>query len=234
MTMFSIVVGSCLAAALWIVPTRRGAPQRGTYRPPERASTTAGGMRHGWQARGRRREDPRDDAAHIGAALTSVAARLRAGQSPERAWTDVAEGLPPRLGSALGAFTRSQRQRSAGFAMDSPALAAALAATDLAHDLGAELAGVLETAAQGIEESARAHAERETALAGPRATARLLLALPGLGLVVGTLIGARPWELLTTTVWGGLLLITAAGLVATGRAWIARLTAQAEAEGAVS
>lgn len=236
MTRICIIAASVLIAVLWLVPGHRDGLPRGV---PQHTvlgwvPTGSGRVRSWWQTRRRRREDPRDDAARIGAALTSVAARLRAGQSPERAWEAVAEHLPCRLGSADGALARPRAQHRAGpgTAAGSPALAAALAATELAHDLGAELAPVLEAAAQGIEEAARAHGERETALAGPRATARLLLALPVLGLVAGTLIGARPWELLTTTIWGGAILMAAAGLVAGGRAWIAHLTAQAEAEGA--
>lgn len=232
-------MASCLLAALWLVPLRGSPPARGTA-PHAHSGASRGWIpgavgiraRRRWGRR-RRSKDPRDDAALIGAALTSVAARLRAGQAPDRAWEAVAATLPARLADSIGQMVDHRLQSRTGRGgAGSPALAAALAATHLAHVLGAELAPVLESAAAGIEEAARARAERETALAGPRATARLLLALPALGLIVGALIGARPWELLTSTIWGGLLLLTAAGLVLLGRWWITRLIARAEQEGA--
>src|SRR5699024_2848891 len=118
--------------------------------------------------RGSQRGHERDEAARIGAALTSVAARLRAGQSPTEAWRAAAKQLPTGAARELEALVGGPAadpgaRAGAGRGQVSGALHAAQAATALADDLGAELAPVLETCAAGIEESARAEAERTAA-----------------------------------------------------------------------
>lgn len=180
-----------------------------------------------------------DDAALLGAALTAVAARLRAGQTPHAAWAASLEGLPGRIAQGLEAVGADAMMCSAhprgGRAEHPPpgrqiagALRAAQAATQLAEDLGTELAPVLHACAEGIEESARASADRVAAFAGPRATARLLLALPIASLIIGSLIGARPLELFTSSAWGAALAGAAGALLLAGRWWIRRLLHRAE------
>lgn len=208
----------CSAAALWVKPTAR-APAPNPRRP-------AGAWIGRRLRRSRQRGQGRDDAAVIGAALTSVAARLRAGQGPDSAWGEVIATLPEHLATRMMRLGQTHTASQAETATGS-ALHAAEAATRLAQELGTELAPVLEACAEGIEESARAAAERDTAFAAPRATARLLLALPLAGVVLGAVMGARPWALFTSSLWGGLLAVTAAVLLLVGRWWIARLLERA-------
>ena len=95
--------------------------------------------------------------------------------------------------------------------------------------------GALATALDRIASTLRAQelARRRVALelAAPRATARLLAALPALGLVIGSASGADPLGVLIGTPWGWGLL--AAGLVLdmAGLAWVGRIAHAAERSG---
>jgi tight adherence protein B len=60
-------------------------------------------------------------------------------------------------------------------------------------------------------------------LAGPRATAAVLTALPGLGVALGELIGAAPLAVLRSGVLGQLLVVLGVGLAAAGSAWTDRI-----------
>src|SRR5699024_12878945 len=94
--------------------------------------------------------------------------------------------------------------------------------------LGSEFATVLVLCAAGSESSARAEAVRSAAFAAPRATARLLLALPLAGIVIGSLMGAAPIGLFVSSIWGALLHVSAGVLLLLGRIWIQRLLQRAE------
>lgn len=217
-----IVLALAGVALPWLAPARPGEVRgRGIKVVSDRLSRLGA----------RRGRSGRDDAALIGAALTSVAARLRAGQSPAAAWTEVAATLPAHLAATIrtlaeGAVAPGDDRFAPGGVFDG-----AVAATRLARELGAELAPVLEACAAGVEESARARAERAAALAAPQATAKVLLALPLVGIAVGALVGARPWQLFTTTIWGGGLLLGAAVFVGLGRWWISALIGRASRAG---
>ena len=56
-------------------------------------------------------------------------------------------------------------------------------------------------------------------LAGPRATATVLTALPVLGILLGELVGAGPLQVLRSGVLGQALVVAGVGLAAAGAAW---------------
>ena len=60
-------------------------------------------------------------------------------------------------------------------------------------------------------------------LAGPRATAAVLTALPALGIALGELVGAGPLAVLRSGVLGQLLVVVGVGLAAAGAAWTERI-----------
>ena len=64
-------------------------------------------------------------------------------------------------------------------------------------------------------------------MAGPRASTAVLAALPGFGLLLGELSGARPLHVLSGTPPGQVLLVAGAALVCAGLLWTERLTGQA-------
>lgn len=92
---------------------------------------------------------------------------------------------------------------------------------------GAPVAGVLERLAATLEAEQDAAALRETALAGPRATVRLLNWLPFLGLALGIFMGVDPLAVLLGGPRGWMLLAAGLVLVLAGRAWSARMIAAA-------
>lgn len=97
------------------------------------------------------------------------------------------------------------------------------ACLDVAEASGCPLAEVLTRFAAQLEAEDDAEAARQTALAGPRATVRLLTWLPFLGLGLGLLLGVDPAAVLLGTPVG--MAALAGGLVLTlaGRIWSSRL-----------
>ena len=93
------------------------------------------------------------------------------------------------------------------------------AAWSLAERHGVPLADVLARVHDDIRWRVRFGASVQALLAGPRATAGVLTALPGLGVALGQLLGADPIGVLRAGPLGQVLLVVGIGLVAAGRAW---------------
>ena len=98
---------------------------------------------------------------------------------------------------------------------------------EVAEASGCALADVLTRFAAQLDAAEDAEAARETALAGPRATVRLLSWLPVLGLGIGTLLGVDPLNILLGTPSGLAALAAGVVLAATGRMWSNRLVRSA-------
>jgi tight adherence protein B len=99
---------------------------------------------------------------------------------------------------------------------------------DVAEASGCPLAEVLTRFAAQLEAEDDAEAARQTALAGPRATVRLLTWLPFLGLGLGVLLGVDPAGILLGTPLGVAALAAGLFLTAAGRIWSSRLVRAAE------
>ena len=95
---------------------------------------------------------------------------------------------------------------------------------------GAPLATSLERAAEHAEERIDALLGRQSALAAPRATGRILSWLPLLGLGLGVLMGSDPVGVLTGSILGALTGLLGLGLAFAGRRWTAALVHRAEVE----
>ncbi|MBB6404857.1 hypothetical protein [Arthrobacter sp. AZCC_0090] len=97
------------------------------------------------------------------------------------------------------------------------------ACLDVAEASGCPLADVLARFASQLEAEDDAGDARQTALAGPKATVRLLTWLPVFGLGLGMVLGVDPWGILLANGVG--LAALAAGIVLTvaGRIWSSRL-----------
>ncbi len=93
------------------------------------------------------------------------------------------------------------------------------ACLDVAEASGSPLAAVLARYALRLETELDAIAVRETALAGPKATVRLLSWLPVLGLVLGMIMGVDPLAALFGGPIGWASLLTGAALMVVGRCW---------------
>jgi tight adherence protein B len=100
-------------------------------------------------------------------------------------------------------------------------------AWSLAEQHGIALADVLDAVRWDTEHRVRFAAEVQARLAGPRATAMVLAALPLLGVVLGQAMGAAPLRVLCDTAAGHLLLVVGTALACAGVWWSARLISRA-------
>lgn len=165
-------------------------------------------------------------------AIARVAQRLSvllaAGVSPASAWGYLDDpdfdGLCARV-AADGDIAAAAEQ------LDEPERSAWLglaAAWRVASDMGAPIAPSLAQFAVGLRSLADAQRETEVALAGPIATGRLVLALPVVGILLGTVLGFDVLRTLFTTVPGIACLGVGAALLLIGRRWTRRMVTAAQ------
>ena len=146
-----------------------------------------------------RRAKGRGKRADMGMLVAETATRLRSGATPEGAWRQTleraglgahadldADGVPAAL-RKLWLAPRWRRTVGEEVRLGVPP---AIAVCRMSKLTGAPTADVLESCAAGITEAGEAAAARRVAMAGPKASARILALLPVLGLCVGTMIGA--------------------------------------------
>lgn len=165
----------------------------------------------------------REDAGRVQVVITQVAGLVRSGMPPALAWASVDVATVPDGSPRTQDLVRLTRDPSQAHAV--------VAACRLAQEVGAPVAPVLDAVVAALVASAEAAAERDTALAAPRSTARLLLWLPVVGAVLATVLGAGPVRLLLDG--GPAATAPVAGMVmlALGRAWSRRLVLSAAATG---
>ncbi len=155
--------------------------------------------------------------------VIDVATAVRAGISPDRAWTaaGVACGPSgvPALVDVIGAGI------SPGDAH------AVVSGCRLAHQLGAPLAPVLEGIGVLLDEQAELAGDRAATAAGPRSSIRVMTWLPLACLGVGAAMGADPVHVLLTGGPGRVAFATGALLLWTGHRWARALVRSAERAG---
>lgn len=162
--------------------------------------------------------------------VTALAGELRAGLPPPLALRAVASTVDGPLAATLvGAASTAALggDAAASLLTDQSTVDAGLsrvaAGWRMSARCGASLGDVLERI-EGDLRAERAHQRRvEAELAGPRATALLLAALPVLGLALGASMGARPGHVLLHTLPGQLALMLGTVLDALGMWWTARI-----------
>lgn len=181
----------------------------------------------------------------FGVVCASVAARVRAGEAPARAWaselgsrrTDPVTGTEhPGVEYAAGEQPDTEHPGGVGglpvglvaLVGRSPGADAALVATRVALRSGAPLADVLDAVSVAVAEAEAAEADRRRARAGPATTARLLGWLPLGALLLGAGLGADPIEVASRGGVGLASLVAGAGLMVLGRWWARSLVRAAE------
>lgn len=183
-----------------------------------------------WAAR-RAGADAEARLAALAEALGALAAELRAGRALDEAARGAAGACSDReCGAALVRAVRAPGAVGSGGG-DPPAggneLAAELGRLSAAVVLSGRTGCSLATVVTAVEDDLRARLRRRRALlvatAGPRSSARLLAGLPVLGLAMGSGIGADPWQVLTETGPGQVLLVGGVLLEVAGIAWTNRL-----------
>jgi tight adherence protein B len=113
----------------------------------------------------------------------------------------------------------------------SEGLRLAAACWSVAEQHGGALATALDRVASTLRAQELARSRVALELAAPRATARLLAALPVLGIVIGSASGANPVGVLIGTAWGWGLLGAGLVLDLAGLAWVGRIAHAAERSG---
>uniref|UniRef100_UPI001F16EA43 type II secretion system F family protein n=1 Tax=Puerhibacterium puerhi TaxID=2692623 RepID=UPI001F16EA43 len=170
---------------------------------------------------------PDGGAVQVRVVVAQVAALLRSGAPPGAAWSR-ATGVP-----VDGAGVPDEEALAAVVGGPEHARSVA-AATRLALEVGAPLGRVLEAVSDTLVAEAEAQAERDAALAGPRATARVLQWLPAAGALLGWVLGADPVATATDGGAGSAAVGLGLVLLAAGRWWTGRLVAAARRAGEVS
>ncbi|GAA3632538.1 hypothetical protein GCM10022223_58460 [Kineosporia mesophila] len=179
----------------------------------------------------------RNDAARL---CGRVSALSRAGVPPGRTWEVLAAGRGPdaRVAATVAGMlavggTTAEGLRLAAGGCEGPGVEALewLAATaEVVRRSGAPAAAIFDGIGDGLLAQIAESDEREVALAGPRTTARVLAALPVIGLLLGAVLGVNTLGVLFGTGAGLACLLGGAGFWWVGRRWTARLVRSASRE----
>lgn len=154
-----------------------------------------------------------DDPLAVARALDRVAVLVAAGVPPPRA-----VALATGAGPVAGARPASSDDRS-----EVDGVLAVAART------GAPVVPALRALAGSLRDRAAAERAIRTALAGPRASARVVLALPAFGVLLGSAWGVDTIGVLTRTPVGWCCVLVAAALVVVAVRWSRHLLAEASA-----
>lgn len=202
---------------------------------PPTAVLAAGIVIAGLVVRQRRRrsaERRRSEGHLVAGALETLIGELRVGAHPVRAFTVAAaestgpvdESLRAVAARALLGADVVDGLRSAAAQSEVPVYWLRLAVFwELAIQHGLPMSVLMQAAHRDIIDRQRFSARTQAALAGARATALILAGLPGLGVLLGQLIGADPLRFLFGRGVGGGLLVAGVGLIAAGLVWANRI-----------
>jgi len=172
----------------------------------------------------------RNDAAQL---CGRVSALSRAGVPPGRTWEVLAagRGADARVAETVAGMlavggTTAEGLRLAAEEGSGPGVEALLwlaATAEVVRRSGAPAAAIFDGIGAGLLAQIAESDEREVALAGPRTTARVLAALPLIGLLLGAVLGVNTLGVLLGTGPGVACLVSGAGFWWAGRWWTARL-----------
>ncbi|GGO69709.1 type II secretion system F family protein [Nonomuraea cavernae] len=167
----------------------------------------------------------------------SLAAELTAGRTPGEALTRAVaavdfpdpETLRPLVAAAKDGGDVSAALRAVAPAQGGEGLCRLAASWDIGVTAGAGLSALVERIGRTLR-AAQAHRQDVAAqLAGPRATARMLAALPALGLLMAGALGMRPLHFLCGSLPGFACLVAGLALDACGLWWTHRMALHAQA-----
>ncbi|PRQ12167.1 hypothetical protein C1Y63_02320 [Corynebacterium sp. 13CS0277] len=161
------------------------------------------------------------DADALAGLLTTLAAQLQAGSPPGAALQHTAARLPPGTPEQLARLFRAAAAQPAAaadiFTSHPSAHVTRLGVLwATASRAGIPTAHLLTCVRNQLDAHTRHQRATHAQLQGAKATAWILTALPGLGMLLGHGMGAHPWEFLTTTTLGSGLLLTGTALSCAG------------------
>ncbi|OLT48402.1 hypothetical protein BJF85_12870 [Saccharomonospora sp. CUA-673] len=226
----AVLVGAAIAVH---VRTRRRSSRdvRAMARTAQTLRAMAGDLRAGAHPAHAAETAAQDADPDVAAVLAATAATARLGGEPELVRSrapDVATDAA--VGTAAGAVGRTTSDSSASHSVpdretvSAAALRRLAAAWSLARRHGLPLADVVDAVQRDVESRARLAAQLDARMAGPRASALMLAALPVLGVLLGEGMGAAPLTVLSTTAAGQVLFVVGAGLLLAGVGWTAAIT----------
>ena len=174
--------------------------------------------------------------AGVAAITERLAVMLSAGIPPTGAWEYVAEFVENPIPSLLIAkHPEPQELADALMAIVEPlpatersAWRGLAAAWSIAMTAGAPLAPVLTAYAESLRSLASVQRDIDVALAAPVATARLVLTLPPIGILLGFALGFDTLGVLFGSVVGWVCLLAGAALLIVAVRWNKRLVARAQ------
>jgi len=154
--------------------------------------------------------------------VPAVALRAAAGSCPVLAEADAASSM----GAPVPGVLRRQAEQDGQSGLRDLARA-----WEVASASGASLTGTLEQVAAGLTADQSLQAVVGSELAAPRATGKLMAALPALGIAMGYLIGGDPLRWLTKGPSGWACLLAGVALACCGVLWIEALARRASDQG---
>ena len=187
-------------------------------------------------------------AEHLAAITQQLAVLLEAGVTPTSAWVYSAEmiaepGPDDAVVAVRAEMLRSIAQdvatgRAPGEAIreaqgsrgleEHRAWASVAAAWTVATAAGSPLAPTLHALAGSLRDTAQTSRDLQIALAGPRATAKLVTLLPVIGILFGAALGFDTFHTLLATPFGWACTVVGVGLMLVARCWNKRLLRSAE------
>lgn len=228
--MINALAALCSAAAVWTLltpPTAARRLDRLVIRP---AADPLRFVRSRAEALRERRTRPHRWRVSVIELCDAMAAELAAGRTSDEAFTAAATVLDPHVSEKLLDLPRPPPGHLGELAAQPGAEGLRLLAAcwHVGSERGGTLATVLDGLAAALRDEEAQRQDVSVQLAGPRATARLLAALPVLGLAMAAALGAHPIPFLCGTLPGAACLITGIALNLTGLYWTRRLARSAE------
>ncbi|TYB49160.1 type II secretion system F family protein [Actinomadura chibensis] len=228
--MNTTLVSLCAAVAVWMLLTPSPAAIRLGRLVPPRTAKPFKSAKTRVDALRARRTLPQRRRTSVIELCDAMAAELAAGRTPDEAFAAATAVLDPDVSKELLNVPHPPFEHLAELANRPGAEGLRLLAA--CWRVGAERGGALATVLDGLATALRdKEAQRQDVavqLAAPRATARLLAALPLLGLVMAAAFGARPLSFLCGTLPGLACLVTGIALNLTGLYWTRHLAESAE------
>jgi tight adherence protein B len=180
----------------------------------------------------RRRPPPPPGIEAVAAVTERLAVLLAAGVTPAAAWTYVGAGsTDPIVRRAVAAAVEGESVAPAiadvagvvGDAVTAGAWRGLAAAWFVATESGAPLAQSLRDLAASFRSLGQTQRDLAAALAGPAATARMVMALPVIGVLFGMGLGFNTLQTLFATIPGLICLGVGAALMVLGARWNRRM-----------
>ncbi len=176
---------------------------------------------------------PTESLAAVASTTQRLAVLLGAGVAPDSAWRHVAVGSPSPVPAAVSGVEPARIPATIAASctslapLEAQAWLGLAAAWTVATDAGAPLAPSLASYARSLRSLAQAQRDVAVALAGPVATARIVMVLPIVGMLFGFALGFDTLGTLVTTAPGWVCLAAGGLALLAAHRWNRRLVATA-------